>query len=296
MFKIFPKKTESTETIAHTISQNGRVISVLNQKGGVGKTTMAFNLARALKESGKKVLMIDMDPQANLTLLCNVSEEKIQATIFQALVNSIKELKPLHRPTLLSEVIIKGEGNMPDLIASSQDLSGFELTVAGITFPRQLILKNYMTKSQIMDLYDAVVIDGPPTLGLLMVNILCASQGVVVPFQADQFSELGLENFHQVLEDIEDMGITEVPKILGYVPNMFDQRRKQSLVDLDKIKSKLAQQYNSEPHIFEPFANKVQLVKSSSQKKSVFDFATVEFKDLQKQFLDIAHHIGQELQ
>jgi chromosome partitioning protein len=271
-------------------SGNGKVISLLNQKGGVGKTTMAFNLARALAEKGHKVLALDMDPQSNLSLLFGSQEENF--SIHHLLVNSIKELRALHSQVIMDE-IIEHHGNKDyvlDLLASSQDLSGFELTVSGISSPRQLILKRFMEINSLKNHYDYIVIDGPPTLGLLVVNILCASDGVLVPFQPDQFSRSGLKHFHQVLEDIEDMGITSGPQVLGYIPNLVDTRRKQVKADFEKIASELKR-----APLFEGFSNKVQMVRASAKKKSVFDYASKEYRPLQEQFLEMAQMIGEKL-
>lgn len=293
MFQFLNKKTNNE--VDFTQEKSGKVLSILNQKGGVGKTTMAFNLARALSEAGQKVLCLDMDPQSNMTLLFDVDPEAIKVNIHQMLINSIKELRPLHKPVLLADAIQSfNDPKMPDLLASGQELSGFELTVAGINSPRQLVLKKLLKNSGLLDMYDVVVVDGPPTLGLLMVNILCASDGVIVPFQADQFSQMGLKHFHQVIEDVEDMGITNGPKILGYIPNMFDNRRKNTGEEFDKILETLKANNADAPRMFRPFANKVQLVKSSAQKKSVFDFGTQDFRELQEQFADMAGHIQQE--
>ena len=90
-----------------------------------------------------------------------------------------------------------------------------------------MILKRFLEKSNILNFYDYVVIDGPPTLGLLVVNILCATDGLLVPFRPDEFSRKGLGHLYGVLENIEDMGITEAPTILAHIPNLVDYRRKQ---------------------------------------------------------------------
>ena len=158
------------------VKPKGKVISLLNQKGGVGKTTMAFNVAHALARQEKRVLCLDMDPQANLSLLCSrgVSLKK-DNHIFHLLINSIRELKALHTPSVFTDVVVRGDEI--DLLPSGDELSGFELSVAGISSPRQLILKRFLEKSNILNFYDYVVIDGPPTLGLLVVNILCATDG-----------------------------------------------------------------------------------------------------------------------
>jgi chromosome partitioning protein len=272
---------------------NGKVISLLNQKGGVGKTTMAFNAAHALANNGHSVLCIDMDPQANLSLLFGIDSSDLEYNVYNLLINSVRELKALHSPVLFSDVIKpSGTNSNIDILPAGQELSGFELSIAGISSPRQMILKKFIDKNQLKNSYDYIVIDGPPTLGLLVVNILCASQGVLVPFQPDQFSRKGLSHFHTIIEDVEDMGITETPKIIGYIPNLVDARRKQAGEDFDKIRQDLDL---GSSRIFEPFNNKVQLVKSSAQRKSVFDFQSKEFQELQGQFNSIANAIDEEL-
>lgn len=284
MFNIFKKETAAA---------TGKVIALMNQKGGVGKTTMAFNLAHAFRNAGKKVLCLDMDPQGNFSSLFDVKIEDGK-TIHQLLINSVKELKALHNGTLLTDVILNAEeGRQPgaiDLLPASQELSGFELTVAGINAPRQLLLKRFIEKFELRSQYDVIIIDGPPTLGLLVVNILCAADGVLYPFIPDRFSEQGLRNIQQVVTDIADMEITSTPKNLGYIPNLFDTRRKQANEDLLGIKETLG-----EAMVHEPFTNKVQFGKSLAQRKSVFHFKGNEFRDLQRQFTVMADAVQKEL-
>lgn len=268
----------------------GSVIALMNQKGGVGKTTMAFNLAHAFLSQRKKVLCIDMDPQSNFSSLFDVPVNDDRKNIYHLLVNTIKELKALHTATFINDVIIKGEDGI-DLIPSGQELSGFELTVAGINGARQLILKKFIEKFELRSQYDVIIIDGPPTLGLLVINILCATDGVLYPFVPDRFSEQGLKNIQQVVADIAEMEITSTPKNLGYIPNLFDTRRKQATTDLEQIKVTLG-----EATVHEPFTNKVQFGKSLAQRKSVFHYKSSEYKDLQRQFVAMTETVHKELQ
>jgi chromosome partitioning protein len=282
MFSFFKGKEES-------VQPRGRVIALMNQKGGVGKTTMAFNLAHAFSHQGKKVLCIDMDPQSNFSSLFDLANMDDRRNVHHLLINSVKELKALHTSTFLNDVIIKGADGI-DLIPSGQELSGFELTVAGIQAPRQLILKKFIEKFELRSQYDVIIIDGPPTLGLLVVNILCATDGVLYPFVPDRFSEQGLKNIQQVVADIADMEITSTPKNLGYIPNLFDTRRKQATTDLEQIKVTLG-----EGTVHEAFTNKVQFGKSLAQRKSVFHFKSNEYKDLQRQFVNMTETVNKEL-
>jgi chromosome partitioning protein len=261
----------------------GKVISFLNQKGGVGKTTMAYNTAYALKEEGHKVLCLDLDPQANLSLLFE-AELTGQAHIHHLLINSVRELKALHIGSLIDDVLVKKDG--VDLLAAGQELSGFELSVAGINSPRQLILKTFLEKNNLLNRYDYIIVDCPPTLGLLVVNILCASQGVMIPFKADDFSRKGLAHFYDVLNDVSEMGITRAPDVLAHIPNMVDLRRKQEAKDLNII----TEEANGIRTV-EPFFNRAQLVKSQAQRKSVFSYKAKEYLPLQKQFSGLANII-----
>lgn len=262
----------------------GKVISFINQKGGVGKTTMAFNAAHALAKNGHKVLAIDLDPQANLTLLFKAQNE---LNIYHLLVNSVKELKLLHAPALLGNVMTKGP---VDLLPGGQELSGFDLSVAAINAPRQLVLKKFIETNGLNDRYDFIIIDCPPTLGLLVINALCASQGVIVPFRPDDFSLKGLEHFYQVIADIEEMGIVKAPEVFLHVPNLVDLRRNQESADLNKIILAIDAQLGV-GKVFSPFLNKAGLVKSLAGRKSVFDFKTQEFSELQEKFSGVAQKI-----
>lgn len=293
MLNIF--KSNSKQNLNNSERENqrpssGKVIALMNQKGGVGKTTMAYNMAHALKANGHKVLCIDMDPQFNFSLLFGYDSKLIEKNIFHLLVNSVKELKPLHTDLFLSEVIIRNEQGI-DIIPAGQELSGFELTVAGINSPRQLILKKFIDKYELRSMYDYIVIDGPPTLGLLVVNILCTCDGVLFPFIPDAFSKQGLTNIHNVIEDIEDMGIVTPPKVLGYIPNLFEQRRKKSKEDFLDIKKQF-----SGATIFTPFTNKASFAKSMANKKSVFDYQAADYLELQSMFLTVANSVENQLQ
>jgi chromosome partitioning protein len=263
-----------------TAKKSAKVISFLNQKGGVGKTTMAFNTAHALARRGAKVLALDLDPQANLSLLFGIECDEDTAHLHHLMINSVRELKALHTPALVQDVMTKGS---VDLLPAGQELSGFELTVSGISGARQLILKRFLEKSGLLDQYDYIVIDCPPTLGLLVVNALCATHGVMVPFRPDEFSLKGLGHLNDVLQNIEEMGVSDIPQVIAYIPNLVDLRRKQEDEDLKRIREHLKNEYGDFP-MTEPFMNKAMLVKSQAQRKSVFDYQSKDFQGLQNTF------------
>lgn len=264
-----------------------RVVAFLNQKGGVGKTTMAFNTAFALKDRGERVLCIDMDPQSNLSMLFGIDtdlEDEIY-NIHHLLINSLRELKALHAPVMWSEVVRTVDG--VDILPAGQELSGFELTVAGINFARQLILKRFLEVSGILSQYDTIIIDGPPTLGLLVVNVLCASSGVMVPFKPDDFSKKGLSHLYEVLADIDEMGLVNAPRVLAHIPNLVDSRRKLESADLAEIEAAFSSGESQAP-LSSVFYNRGSLLKAQSQKRSVFHYNSKEFRPLQDQFGELA--------
>ncbi len=277
----FKKKNESQSEIP----ANGKVIPFLNQKGGVGKTTMCFNSAHALAQRGFKVLCIDMDPQSNLSLLFGVDLSANEgASIHHLLVNSVRELKSIHTTDIVDDTLVKGA---VDLLPACQSLSGFELTMASINSPRQLILKRFIDKNDLLNRYDYILLDCPPTLGLLVINAVCAGDGVIVPFRPDDFSKKGLIHFYDMLEDVKEMGIVKAPEVLAHIPNLVDNRRKQEEVDLEDIRNLIIDHFG-EDRLLEPFYNRAQLVKSQASKKSVFDFNSKEFSPLHQQFSKIA--------
>lgn len=281
---------QQSTPLSSKLSANGKVLAFLNQKGGVGKTTMAFNTAHALSERGHKVLCLDMDPQANLSLLCGTDTSQTEGpSVHQLLINSVRELKPLHASALLHDVLIHGD--KVDLLPAGQELSGFELSVAGISTPRQLILKKFLEANRLLETYDYIVIDGPPTLGLLVVNIMCAAHGLLVPFRPDEFSRKGLGHFYDVLDQVEEMGVTSGPAVLAHIPNLVDMRRRQEGDDLNRIKSELEEEFGVGT-VVDPFFNRAPLVRSQAEKKSVFDFNAKEFSGLQEQFGALADKIA----
>lgn len=277
-FRIFKKRDRRRNS-------SGRVIAVLNQKGGVGKTTITYNLAHAFARGGKKVLCIDMDPQANLSLLFNYPLDNGQPNIYHLLINMVGRLKEQHQSLLPADVIEKHDGI--DILGAGQILSGFELNVAGVPGARQLYLKRFLDKNDLPDRYDYIIIDGPPTLGLLVVNILCACDGVLVPFQADSFSGMGLVHFHEVLDQIGEMNITDVPEVIGYIPNLVPGKsqsyRRKYMSMMEELSENVGQL-----RVFEPFYVHNQLTRANDKKCSVFSFNSREYHDVQKRFIRLA--------
>jgi chromosome partitioning protein len=183
------------------------VIAFANQKGGVAKTTTTLNLAVAFKESGHRVLAIDMDPQGNLTMSQGVDPDKVEKSMFDVLVHQMP----------LREVILERE---VDVAVSSIDLAGAEIAMAA-QIGRERRLQKAL--EPIRRDYDFVCIDTPPSLGLLTVNALTAATKVIVPVQCEYLSMRGLVQLQNTLQMIRENLNPDVD-IEGILPTMLDSR------------------------------------------------------------------------
>src|SRR5438132_6956160 len=184
-----------------------RVIAFANQKGGVAKTTSTLNLAVALAERGSTVLTVDLDPQGNLTMSQGLNPDTIERSMYDVLVHRLP----------LEQVIHKGE---IDLAVSSIDLAGAELALSAM-IGRERALERALLP--IRSQYDYVLIDTPPSLGLLTINALVASDGVIVPVQCEYLSLRGLVQLENTLSMIRE-NLNPHVMIQGILPTMFDGR------------------------------------------------------------------------
>ena len=185
----------------------GRVISFANQKGGVAKTTTTLNLGVAFAEQGLKVLLVDLDPQGNLTMSQGLNPDSIERSMFDVLVHRLPVQEVIHH----AEV---------DLAVSSIDLAGAELALSSM-IGRERALEKAL--AGVRDGYDYVLIDTPPSLGLLTINALVASNGVIVPVQCEYLSLRGLVQLENTLSMIRENLNPEVA-IEGILPTMYDSR------------------------------------------------------------------------
>ncbi|MFO1189348.1 MAG: ParA family protein [Alphaproteobacteria bacterium] len=190
----------------------GRIIAVANQKGGVGKTTTAINLATALAAVGKRVLIIDLDPQGNASTGMGIARKARQHSIYDVLMG----LEPLDTAIVPTKV-----GGF-SIVPSSMDLSGAEIELVSIE-KREYRLRDAFLKSGIANRFDYVLIDCPPALGLLTLNALAAAHAVLVPLQCEFFA---LEGVSHLLRTIDRVKRTFNPglEIQGIVLTMFDRR------------------------------------------------------------------------
>src|SRR3954464_12605460 len=193
-------KTDRGPTLA-------RVIAFANQKGGVAKTTTTLNLGVALAEKGMKVLAIDLDPQGNLTMSQGGNPEGIERSMFDVLVHKLP----------MSEIIRTHE---IDVGVSSIDLAGAELALSSM-IGRERALEEALVA--VRETYDYILIDTPPSLGLLTINAFVAADGVIVPVQCEYLSLRGLVQLENTLSMIRE-NLNPHVEIQGILPTMFDKR------------------------------------------------------------------------
>jgi len=182
-------------------------VAVSNQKGGVAKTTTALSIAAELARRGRRVLAVDLDPQSNLTMSQGVDPEDLERTMFDVLVHK----------TPIEQVIQHRE---IDVAASSIDLAGAELALSSMIGRERALQKALLP---VRSGYDYVLIDTPPSLGLLTINALTAADGVIVPVQCEYLSLRGLIQLENTLTMIRENLNPDV-RIKGILPTMFDSR------------------------------------------------------------------------
>ena len=199
-----------------------KIISLANQKGGVGKTTTAINLSAALAKEGKKVLLVDADPQANASSGLGIDIRNLEATIYECLVSGIDPKLAIHHT---------GVDNL-DLIPSHIDLVGAEIEMLGLE-DRELLMKRIL--SHLRDQYDFILIDCSPSLGLITVNALTASDSVIIPVQAEFFALEGIAKLLNTIKIIKSK-LNPQLKIEGFLVTMFDNRLRLSTPVYDEVK------------------------------------------------------------
>ncbi|WCR56542.1 ParA family protein [Rickettsia asembonensis] len=189
-----------------------KVIAIVNQKGGVAKTTTTVNLATAFAAVNKKILVIDLDPQGNSSTGFGISQQQRKNTIYQVLTNLIK----------LKDAIISTDIPNLEIITSNTNLSAAELDLTKLK-DREYILMKLLEEIKI--LYDYIIIDCPPSLNLLTVNALVASDEVLIPMQCDFYSLEGLSHLLKTIEIVEKKLNPKI-KIAGILFTMYDKRNR----------------------------------------------------------------------
>src|SRR3954470_23196247 len=196
-----------------------RVLAFANQKGGVAKTTTTLNLGVAFAELGKRVLIVDLDPQGNLTMSQGLNPDSIERSMFDVLVHKLPIEETIHH----CEV---------DLAASSIDLAGAELALSSMIGRERALAKAF---APVRERYDYILIDTPPSLGLLTINAFVAADGVIVPVQCEYLSLRGLVQLENTLAMIRE-NLNPQVEIQGILATMFDKRLLHSREAVDILK------------------------------------------------------------
>ena len=204
----------------------GRIIAIANQKGGVGKTTTAINLASCLAEIGKEILVIDIDPQGNTTSGFGLDKDEIENTVYELMLDECT----------IKESMIKVE-NIEHLtiIASNVNLAGAEIELLGIN-EKEYILKNAV--DYIKDDYDFIIIDCPPSLNMLTVNAMTTADTVLVPIQCEYYALEGISQLIHTIDLVQER-LNPNLKIEGVVFTMYDARTNLSSDVVDTVKENL---------------------------------------------------------
>lgn len=192
----------------------GRIISVSNQKGGVGKTTTTVNLAAFLGRKGKKVLIVDIDPQANAGFGVGVNVEELGNTIYEVLIGDID----------VDEAIFKTEYDNLEIVPSNIHLSGAQVDMMELE-NKEFIMKKALDK--VKDYYDYILIDCPPSLGVLTLNALVAADTVLIPLQCEYYALEGLSQLLKIINMVQE-NINKNLSLEGVVLTMYDSRTKLS--------------------------------------------------------------------
>jgi chromosome partitioning protein len=223
-------------------------ISFLNHKGGVGKTTSTINVGAAMVELGKRVMLLDLDPQANLSLALGVPRLKV--TIYEALRGE-GDIEPYEvKPNLF-------------VVPSTLDLSGAELELINEA-GREYLLKEIL--AGVDDAFDFILIDCPPSLGLLTLNALTSSQFVVIPLQTEFLAVQGLTKIKQVIDKVK-FRLNKELEIAGVMPTMYNSRR---VLNRDIVET--IHKYFGE-RVFKTYIREaVALAESPAQRKDIFEY------------------------
>ena len=247
----------------------GQVIALANQKGGVAKTTTTLNLAVAFKEKGFSVLAVDLDPQGNLTMSQGMDPDTVERSMFDVLVHSLPIQEIIHH----TEV---------DLAVSSIDLAGAELALSSMIGRERALQKALLP---VRNGYDYILVDTPPSLGLLTINALTAADSVIVPVQCEYLSLRGLVQLESTLSMIRE-NLNPTVEIRGILPTMYDGRTLHSKEAVEMLKE------NFGDLVFETRIRKtVRYAEAPVQGSSVLKYdpagsAAEAYRDLAKEVLD----------
>ena len=199
----------------------GKIVALINQKGGVGKTTTAVNLAAALQSKGKKILVCDFDPQGNATSGLGLDPREVETTIYDLIIEDKPDVRAAIEHT-----------DWADVIASNTDLSGAEIELIGLE-RREYRLKQVL--ETVRDDYDYILIDCPPSLGILTLECLCAADSFLVPLQTEYYALEGLTQLMATVRSVQK-GLNKKIRIEGILLTMYDGRTNLAVQVVEEVK------------------------------------------------------------
>lgn len=200
----------------------GKVIAITNQKGGVGKTTTSVNLSACLADAGKKVLMIDLDPQGNATSGLGIDKEELENCIHDVIIDGL-DIKAIIQPTMLKKLFVA---------PATIQLAGAEVELVSIV-SRETMLKKAL--DPIRDEYDFIIIDCPPSLGLLTLNAFTAADSVLIPIQTEFYALEGVSQLIKTVKIVQQTSNKSL-EIEGVLLTMYDGRTNLSIQVADEVK------------------------------------------------------------
>ena len=200
----------------------GKVIAITNQKGGVGKTTTSVNLSACLADAGKKVLMIDLDPQGNATSGLGIDKEELENCIHDVIIDGL-DIKAIIQPTMLKNLFVA---------PAPIQLAGAEVELVSIV-SRETMLKKAL--ASIRDEYDFIIIDCPPSLGLLTLNAFTAADSVLIPIQTEFYALEGVSQLIKTVKIVQQTSNKSL-EIEGVLLTMYDGRTNLSIQVADEVK------------------------------------------------------------
>ncbi len=253
-----------------TDERRALVTAVVNQKGGVGKTTTTFNLGVGLHRLGRRVLLVDLDPQASLTVSTGIPIAHLTSSVYQALLDD--QIDPL--------AIVRETRSGVDILPATIDLAAAEIELVSVTL-RELVLRDLLDKLRTR--YDHILIDCPPSLGLLTINALAAADRVIIPLQCEYLATRGLALLLKTLEKVQSR-LNRDLQVAGILPTMYEGRTTHAKEVLEELRA------NFPGQVFDVvIKDSVRVKESPAAGLSIFDYDNGH--DVARAYMQLAQEV-----